>query len=113
MESLNKELLEFLGVKEESGLLVNRLTKDGPAEKAGLKVGDVVARCDGKKVATVGELSELVQDKKKGDKVKLEIIRDKKPLTVDVEISEEEGPSLSDFYLTGPSREAWGEGTKA
>lgn len=112
MESLNKELLEFFGVKEESGLLVNRLTKDGPAQKAGLKVGDVVVRVDGKKVATVGELSELVQDKKKGDKVKLEIIRDKKPLTLEVEISEEEGPNLSDFYLTGPSREAWGEVTK-
>jgi hypothetical protein len=112
MESLNKELLEFFGVKEESGLLVSRLTKDGPAEKAGVKVGDVVVRVDGKKAATVGGLSELIQDKKKGDKVKLEIIRDKRPLTLEVEISEEEGPSLSDFYLTGPSREAWGEVTK-
>jgi S1-C subfamily serine protease len=112
MESLNKELLEFFGVKEESGLLVNRLTKDGPAEKAGVKVGDVVVRVDGEKVATVGDLSEFIQDKKKGDKVKLEIIRDKKPLTLEVEISEEEGPSLSDIYLTEPSREAWGEVTK-
>jgi len=112
MESLNKELLEFFGVKEESGLLVNRLTKDGPAEKAGLKVGDVVVRVDGKKVATVGDLSELIQDKKKGDKVKLDIMRDKKPLTLEVGISEEEGPSLSDFYLSGPSGEAWAEATK-
>ena len=112
MESLNKELLEFFGVKEESGLLVNRLTKDGPAEKAGVKVGDVVVRVDGEKVATVGDLSEFIQDKKKGDKVKLEIIRDKKSLTLEVEISEEEGPSLSDIYLTEPSREAWGEVTK-
>lgn len=112
MESLNKELLQFFGVKEESGLLVNRLTKDGPAEKAGVKVGDVVVRVDGKKVATVGDLSELIQDKKKGDKVKLEIIRDKKPLTLEVEISEEEGPSLSEFHLIEPSRESWGEVTK-
>ena len=112
MESLNKELLEFFGVKEESGLLVNRLTKDGPAEKAGIKVGDVVVRVDGKKVTTVGDLSEFIQDKKKGDKVKLEIIRDKKPLTLEVEVLEEEGSNLSDLYLTEPSREAWGEVTK-
>ena len=112
MESLNKELLEFFGVKEESGLLVNRLTKDGPAEKAGIKVGDVVVRMDGKKVTTVGDLSELIQDKKKGDKVRLEIIRDKKPLTLEVEVLEEEGSNLSDLYLTEPSREAWGEVTK-
>jgi len=112
MESLNKELLEFFGVKEESGLLVNRLTKDGPAEKAGVRVGDVVVRVDGKKVDTVGGLSEVMQDKKKGDKVKLEIIRDKKPLTLEVEISEEEGPSISNFFRAEPYRETWGEVTK-
>jgi len=112
MESLNRELLEFFGVKEESGLLVNRLTKDGPAEKAGVKVGDVVVRVDGKKVETVGGLSELIQDKKKGDKVKLEIIRDRKPLTIEVEVSEEEGPSISYFFEGQPYREAWGEATK-
>ncbi len=112
MEPLNKELLEFFGVKEESGLLVNRLTKDGPAEKAGVKVGDVVVRVDGKKVTSVGDLSELIQNKKKGEKVKLDLIRDKKPLTLEVEISEEEGPSVSDLYLTRPYGEAWGELSK-
>jgi len=112
MESLNEELLDFFGVKEESGLLINRLTKDGPAEKAGLKVGDVVVRVDGKKVTTVVALSELIQDKKKGDKVKLDIIRDKKPMSVEVEVAEEEGPSLSNFFPTGPDREAWGDMTR-
>jgi len=112
MESLNKEMLEFFGVKEESGLLVNRLTKDGPAEKAGIKVGDIVVRVNGKKVDTVGGLSELIQDSKKGDKVKLEIIRDKKPLTLEVEVSEEEGPSISYFFRGEPYRETWGEVSK-
>ena len=42
----------------------------------------------------------------------LEIIRDKKPLTLEVEVLEEEGSNLSDLYLTEPSREAWGEVTK-
>jgi S1-C subfamily serine protease len=109
MEPLNKELLEFFGVKEESGLLINRLIKDGPAEKAGVKVGDVLIRVDGKKVTSVGDLSELIQDKKNGDKVKLEIIRDKKPLALDVEVSEDESPSITDLYLNGPSGDAWGE----
>jgi serine protease Do len=112
MESLNKELLDFFGVKEESGLLVNRLTKDGPAEKAGVRVGDVVIRVDGKKVDSVGGLSAVIQDKKKGDKVKLEIIRDKKPLSLEVEVSEEEGPSVSYFFRGGPYGEAWGDFTR-
>jgi S1-C subfamily serine protease len=112
MEPLNKELLDFFGVKEENGLLVNRLTKDGPAEKAGIKVGDVVVRVDGQKVTSVGDLSELVQDKKKGEKVKLEIIRDKKPMTIEVEVSEEESPSITELYPTGPYGSAWEELSK-
>ena len=39
---------------------------------------------------TVNELSGVVQDKKKGDKIKLEVLRDKKPLSVDVVVDEEE-----------------------
>jgi hypothetical protein len=63
-------------------------------------------------VDTVGGLSGLIQDKKKGDKVKLEVIRDKKPLSLEVEVSEEEGPSISYFNLAEPYRETWGEATK-
>jgi S1-C subfamily serine protease len=108
LEPLTKELLDYFGVKGETGLLVNRLTKDAPAEKAGIKVGDVIVRADGREVETVGDLSELIQDKKKGDKLKLEIIRDKKPMAVEVEVGEEEGPGLSELFKSMPSPEAWG-----
>lgn len=107
LEEINKELLEYFGVKEDKGLLVNRLTKSGPAEKAGLKVGDVIVRVDGKKVDTVGGLSELIQDKKKGDKVKIELIREKKPMSVEVELEEEENPSFS--WNLAPYQEYWGD----
>jgi serine protease Do len=87
---LNRELAEHFGVKEGTGLLVSRLTEGGPAEKAKLKVGDVIVRVDGKRVETVNDLIDLVQAKAKGSKVKLEILRDKKEMTLDVEVSEEE-----------------------
>jgi S1-C subfamily serine protease len=112
LQEVNKELLDFFGVKDDKGLLVNSLTKDSPAEKAGLKVGDVIIRVDGQAVGTVADLSELIQDKKKGDKVKVDLIRDKKPMTVEIEVAEEESPSLSYFYETLPSKEAVGELTK-
>jgi membrane-associated protease RseP (regulator of RpoE activity) len=91
---------------------VNRLTKDGPAEKAGIKVGDVIIRADGKTVKTTGDLSELIQDKKKGDKVKIELIRDKKSMSFEVMVDEEEGPSLSRFFSTEPYSEAYGDMSK-
>lgn len=112
LEELNQELLEYFGIKEGSGLLINRLTKGGPAEKSGLKIGDVIVRVDGRKVESVSGLSELIQDKKKGDKVKFEIIRDKKPMTVEAEVGEEEGPSISDLFRSVPAPEDWGTMSK-
>jgi S1-C subfamily serine protease len=110
LEPMTKQLLEFFGVKEESGLLVNQLTKGAPAEKAGLKVGDVIVRADGKKLASTSDLSGLIQDKKKGDKVKIDLVRDKKPISLEVEVEEEENPSFS--WAFPESREVWGDAAK-
>jgi S1-C subfamily serine protease len=110
LEAINQELLDYFGVKEESGLLVTRLTKDGPAEKAGLKVGDVVIRVDGKRVDSVDELSEMIQDREKGDKVKVELIRNKKPMTIEVEVAEEERRGLGWSYDFSP--ETWNDFTR-
>ena len=112
LEAINKELLAYFGVKEESGLLINRVTKGGPAEKAGIKVGDVIVRADGKKLASVDDLSALIQDKKKGDKVKLDLVRDKKPVSLEIEVEEEENPSLSYFQDFFVSPEYWSDLSK-
>jgi serine protease Do len=93
---LNRELAEHFGVKEGTGLLVSRLTPGGPAEKAKLRVGDVIVRVDGERVETVNDLIGLVQAKAKGSKIKLEILRDKKEMTLDVEVSEEESGGFSE-----------------
>jgi S1-C subfamily serine protease len=108
LQDLNQELLDYFGVKEETGLLVNRLTKDGPADKAGLKVGDVIIRVDGEKAKTTADLSRIIQHKEKGGTVKIDFIRDKKSMTVEVTVAEEEGPSLSRFFAPSPYPEGYG-----
>jgi S1-C subfamily serine protease len=105
LDELNTEMSEYFGVKEGTGLLVNRLTDKGPAEKAGLRVGDVIVKAEGTPVETVNELSGIVQNKKKGDKVKLEILREKKPLTFDVEVEEEESGGPLAMAPFGDARE--------
>jgi S1-C subfamily serine protease len=101
--ALNAELAEHFGVKEGTGLIIAKLTEDGPAEKAKMRVGDIIVRVDGKAVETVDRLIDLVQAKPKGSKVKIEFVRDKKAMTAEVEVAEEEnsgllGPeSLQDF----------------
>jgi S1-C subfamily serine protease len=103
---LNVELAAHFGVKEGTGLIVTKLTEGGPAAKAKIQVGDVIVRVDGQRVDTVEELIDLVQDKAKGAKVKIEFLRDKKTMSADVEVAEEEsgglvGPdSLQEFLET-------------
>jgi len=89
-EEIGPELAEYFGVKEGRGLLVTRLEPDSPAEKAGIKVGDVIVRADGRRVETIEELNSIIQRKKKGDKLKLDLVRDKKRMELEVEIAEEE-----------------------
>ncbi len=93
---LTRELAEHFGVKEGAGLIVSKLTEGGPAEKAKLHVGDVIVRADGKRVEFANDLINLVQAKEKGTKIKLEILRDKKAMTIEVEVSEEESGGLFD-----------------
>ena len=93
---LNPELAAYFGVKEGMGLLVSKLDEGGPAEKAKLRVGDVIIRADGKRVESANDLIDLVLAKPKGSKIKLEILRDKKAMTIDVEVSEEEVGGLFD-----------------
>ncbi len=89
LEELNQELSEFFGVKEGTGLLVSRVEKDSPADKAGLKVGDVIVKVDGEPIDKISALSGVIQKKNKGDQIEIEFLRNKKNMTVKVEIDEE------------------------
>ncbi|RPI97678.1 MAG: PDZ domain-containing protein [Candidatus Aminicenantes bacterium] len=99
---LNPELAAHFGVKEGTALIIGKVTEGGPAAKAKLQVGDIIVSVDGKRVGTVNELIDLIQAKPKGAKVRLEVLRDKKPMTFDVEVAEEEsgGPLGSDGLQT-------------
>jgi len=90
LQTLTSEQAESFGVKDGYGLWVAELDPDGPAKKAGIKVGDVILRAEGKKVESADEISELLQSREKGDKVRIELVREKKMVAVEVEIAEDE-----------------------
>ncbi len=106
---LNRELAEHFGVKEGAALIINRLTEGGPAEKAKLRVGDIIVRVDGKRAETVNTLIDLVQDKPKGEKVKVkvEVLRDRKALAFEVEVAEEESGGLFESDGLKDFLESW------
>jgi S1-C subfamily serine protease len=89
LEEINRELSVYFGVKEGRGLLVAKITKDSPAEKAGLKVGDVIIKADGIRTERARDLTGVIQDMEKGKRIKLELLRNKKVKSIEVEIEEE------------------------
>ena len=66
----------------DGGLWVGALTEGGAAEKAGVKVGDVIKAADGKEVEDVSDLSAYLKTKRVGDEIELTIERDGETLTV-------------------------------
>ncbi len=98
-ESLYPQLADHLGIDAKNGALITDVVSGSPADDAGLKGstgettfqlqhvktgGDVVIAVDGKPVFQNNDLSELIALNKPGDTVKLDILRDGHPATVDV-----------------------------
>ena len=86
-EGLNEQLGEFFGVKE--GVLVRSVAKGSPAEKAGLKAGDVLVKVDQTKVTSPGEVTSAVHAARSSKTFPVEIIRDHRPMTLSVTMDNE------------------------
>jgi serine protease Do len=78
IQEVSKEIADVRKLKNTEGALVASVGEDSPADKAGLKAGDIILKFDGKKVDTMKALPKLVSNTKVGKKVELEIWRNKK-----------------------------------
>ena len=65
------------------GVKIDEVNEDSPAEKAGLKAGDVVVGFDGERVRSVRQFTRLVQETPEGRSVKIDVLRDGKKQTLD------------------------------
>lgn len=77
MVDLTPELREFFGAPKDAGVLVSSLTDNGPASKAGLRVGDVITAVNGKPVESMFEVVSAMRDKHAGDAIRIDTIRGK------------------------------------
>ena len=75
IRSISDDIAETIGVTENAGALVESVTKDGPAAKAGILDGDVIVRFDGKEIATSRALPKAVARTQQGKEVDVEILR--------------------------------------
>ena len=75
IQEVNQTLADSFKLDKPEGALVSNVQSGGPADKAGLKPGDVIRKIDGRPIVASGDLSALIGASKPGEKVSLEVWR--------------------------------------
>jgi serine protease Do len=88
IQKVTPDIAESLGMEKGYGALVANVSKDGPAEKAGVKVGDVIVEFDGKEIKDSGDLPIIVARTPVDKKVRMKVLRDKKEVLLNVAVGE-------------------------
>ncbi len=88
IQEVTSDLADEFGVKDLKGALVSGVMKKSPAEKAGIKQGDVVLQFNGKIVEDTGHLRNMVSQTPIGTRVKVRLLREKKEVEMEVVIAE-------------------------
>lgn len=81
--TLTKQLADYFSISGGQGVLITSVTEGSPADKAGLKAGDVITQVDGEQIEGAGDLSRAINRKQEGD-ITLVIVRDKSQRTISV-----------------------------
>jgi serine protease Do len=90
-QDIDEDLAKALNLKNTEGSLVADVTPDGPADKAGIKRGDVIVEFNGKKVENSVELRNMVAQVSPGTKVEVVLNRDGKEMQLTVRLGERPG----------------------
>ena len=88
IQDVTSDLAEEFNVRDLKGALVSGVMKGSPAEKAGIKQGDVILQFNGKTVEDTGHLRNMVSQTPVGSRVKVTVLRQKKELELEVAIAE-------------------------
>ncbi len=91
IQEVTDDLAKSLKLDMARGALVADVTPTGPAEKAGIKPGDVVVKFDNKPVHEMRDLPRIVADTPVGTKVAIEVLRKGNPMTFTVELGRPRG----------------------
>ncbi len=93
----NRAMLGVTTEKADEGAQIEDITEGSAAEKAGLKVNDIITRVDDKKITGPDDLSEAIKKQKPGDKVSITYLRDKKESKTTAELTKWKGIGAFSF----------------
>ncbi len=89
VQPIDEKLAKGFGLKEAKGALIADVTKGDPADKSGVKAGDVVIKIDGKEIEDSRELVNTIGRKSPpGETIVLTVLRGKKKMNLNVKLGE-------------------------
>src|SRR5690242_20884946 len=88
MYTVTPDIAKSLGLKNYEGALVSQVVDGSPAQKAGIRTGDVITSVNGQPVKSNGELRNAIGLMRVGDKVEIGLLRDGKPLRLTATIAD-------------------------
>ncbi len=103
IQKVSPEIAEALKLDKAKGAMISGVTEDGPAAKAGIKIGDVIIEFNGKKISKMRELPRLVAETDVGKKIEIKLWRKNKEKTIKVKLgqlekAEEDGLIVDNAY---------------
>ncbi|HKK22013.1 MAG TPA: PDZ domain-containing protein [candidate division Zixibacteria bacterium] len=100
---LGDQLGDYFGVKDGDGALVTSVVEDSPAAEAGIKAGDVIVKIGDSEIDGTEDVYDAMDDYEKGDKVDVQVVRDKHEQSLAVTIGENKDNSYSySYHFNGP-----------
>lgn len=88
IQNVTKEIADQFGLERPIGALVGEVTPDGPAEKAGIKAGDIIIRFNGKEITQMNMLPTMVGQTPIDSRAEVTIFRDNQEETLEVTIGQ-------------------------
>ena len=103
LQDLNAQLAKQFNLSTTSGVLVTNVTEKSPAEKAGLKSGDVITKLNNNKVSSSSQMLAQIASLKIGSNITMEYIRDGKTATASTVLAKraEESPAAAEATFAG------------
>ena len=98
-DNLTDQLRIYFNVPEGLGVLVKEIAENSPAEKYGIKAGDIILRIGEKKVNDTHDLMRAINRYNSGDEIEITIFRDGQEKTIQVTLGERKGQFIPQFMI--------------
>lgn len=85
-QPVDARIARYFGLTQIQGIIVSEVEQGGPADKAGLKVGDIILEVNGQKIDSGDDLTQILIDSSAGDVLNLKVYRERKTMNLSLKL---------------------------